>query len=72
MRLRLDHIAIAAESLVAGEAFVRAAPGLPLAGGGAHPLTGTHNRLMGLGDVYLEVIAIDPAAPAPDRTRPAG
>ncbi len=26
---------------------------------------GTHNRLLGLGDIYLEVIAIDPAAPKP-------
>ena len=25
----------------------------------------THNRLLGLGDLYLEVIAIDPTAPAP-------
>ena len=29
----------------------------------------THNRLMRLADGYLEVIAVDPDAPAPDRTR---
>jgi hypothetical protein len=30
---------------------------------------GTHNRLLGLGDVYLEVIAINPDAPGPDHPR---
>lgn len=61
----LDHIAVAAESLEAGVAHVEAALGLTLAGGGQHPLMGTHNRLIGLGPDYLEVIAIDPEAPAP-------
>jgi len=32
---------------------------------GAHPLMGTHNRLLALGDLYLEVIAVDPAAQPP-------
>ena len=37
----------------------------PLAPGGHHPHMGTHNRLLGLGDIYLEVIAPDPSAPRP-------
>ena len=29
------------------------------------PHMATHNRLLGLGDLYLEVIAADPGRPAP-------
>lgn len=65
MSLTLDHIAISAGSLDEGVAFVEAALGVPLAGGGQHPHMATHNRLLGLGDVYLEVIAADPSAPRP-------
>lgn len=63
--LRLDHIAVAAADLEAGAAAVEAALGLPLAPGGQHPHMATHNRLMHLGDVYLEVIAPDPGQPRP-------
>lgn len=69
MILALDHIALAAETLEAGVAHAEAALGLPLAGGGAHALMGTHNRLLGLGDLYFEVIAIDPAASQPQHAR---
>jgi hypothetical protein len=65
MTLALDHIAVAAATLEGGTAWVEMALHLPLAGGGKHPHMGTHNRLLSLGDLYLEVIAIDPAAPAP-------
>lgn len=67
--LRLDHLAISAASLAEGAALVEAALGVPMAGGGQHPAMGTHNRLLGLGDLYLEVIAVDPDAPAPGRAR---
>lgn len=67
--MRLDHLAIACTDLAAGTAWVEAALGVPLQAGGKHPLMGTHNRLLGLGDLYLEVIAIDPDAPAPAHPR---
>lgn len=68
--LSLDHLAVAAESLEAGVAAVEAALGVPLAPGGRHAAMGTHNRLLHLGPgLYLEVIAIDPDAPAPGRAR---
>ena len=65
MMLRIDHLAVVARTLDEGAAWVEAALGLPLVPGGQHPHMGTHNRLLRLGDLYLEVIAIDPAAPAP-------
>ncbi|HEX7841544.1 MAG TPA: VOC family protein, partial [Kofleriaceae bacterium] len=66
----LDHITVAAPSLEQGVAHVRAALGIDLPDGGAHPRMATHNRLLRLGDaVFLEVIAIDPAAPPPPRPR---
>lgn len=63
--LRLDHLAVSCRTLDDGAAAVEAALGLPLVAGGRHPHMGTHNRLLRLGDLYLEVIAADPDAPAP-------
>jgi hypothetical protein len=67
--LRIDHLAVVAERLEDGVAAVEHLFGVPLAGGGKHPLMGTHNRLLSLGDLYLEVIAIDPEAPHPGHPR---
>lgn len=68
--LRLDHLAVSAASLREGVDAVEAALGVALAPGGQHAAMGTHNRLLGLGPgEYLEVIAIDPEAPAPGRPR---
>lgn len=63
--LTFDHIAISARTLDEGVQAVEAALGVRLAPGGQHPHMATHNRLLNLGDIYLEVIAADPAAPAP-------
>lgn len=67
--LRFDHIAIAAETLPEGVAWVEERLGVKLTGGGKHAAMSTHNRVMSLGDLYLEVIAIDPEAPPPGRAR---
>lgn len=68
--MRLDHLAVAAESLEAGRAAVEERLGLQLEAGGRHAHFGTHNLLLGLEDgLYLEVIARDPEAPAPGYPR---
>ncbi len=69
MTLALDHLAIAAATLGEGTAWVEMALGAPLAQGGHHAHMGTHNRLLNLGQLYLEVIAIDPTAPKPASPR---
>ncbi|WP_333869595.1 VOC family protein [Cypionkella sp.] len=63
--LRFDHLAVSALDLAEGVAWVEEALGTKLAGGGQHPHMATHNRLLGLGDLYLEVIAADPSAAKP-------
>lgn len=67
--LRFDHVAVSARTLEEGVAWVKSALGVALAGGGKHPMMATHNRLLGLGDLYLEVIAIDPEAAPPAHPR---
>ncbi|WP_299848517.1 VOC family protein [uncultured Roseovarius sp.] len=68
--LELDHLAIAAENLEDGRAHVEDALKVKLQPGGQHAHFGTHNLLLDLDDgLYLEVIAIDPEAPAPGYPR---
>lgn len=69
MTLVLDHLAVSAATLAEGVAAVETALGVAMAGGGAHAAMGTHNRLLALGDLYLEVIAVDPGAAPPGRPR---
>lgn len=66
----LDHITVTAFSLEAGAAFVRETLGVSPQIGGEHPRMATHNLLLRLGDaMFLEVIAPNPAVPAPARPR---
>ena len=74
MNARLDHLVVMADTLAQGVAWCEATLGVTPAPGGQHPLFGTHNRLLALGgaafaQAYLEIIAIDPAAGEPGRTR---
>ncbi|GAA4007662.1 VOC family protein [Deinococcus rubellus] len=68
-RPAIDHLVIAARSLSEGAAWLEDRLGVHLAPGGEHPTFGTHNRLLSLGEAYLEVIAVNPDAPAPTRPR---
>lgn len=68
--LELDHLAVAACTLDEGRVAVEQALGVQLQPGGQHAHFGTHNMLLGFEDgLYLEVIAVDPGAPAPDHAR---
>jgi hypothetical protein len=62
----IDHLVVGAASLEQGMAFVERELHVFAMGGGKHEFAGTHNRLLRLGQsTYLEIIAVDPDAPAP-------
>lgn len=66
----LDHIVIGCTDLDAGADWLAERLGVAPDPGGQHPRMGTHNRLLSLGPgAYLELIAINPEAPAPDHPR---
>ena len=70
MRCELDHLVVACKDLDQGTAWLADRLGVEPQAGGKHPLMGTHNRLLRVGEgCYLEIIAIDPDAPAPARPR---
>jgi len=66
MNTKLDHIVIGAATLKQGVDYIKSLLEVDIPEGGEHPLMGTHNHLIQLGnDTFLEVIAINPDAPAP-------
>lgn len=66
----IDHITIVSPTLAAGSELVRTLLGVVPQQGGEHPRMGTHNLLLPLGEtMFLEVIAINPDAPPPERPR---
>lgn len=68
--MQLDHIAIAGRTLEEATEWVESQLGVPLQQGGEHERFGTHNRLLGLEEgVYLEAIAANPNAAAPQHPR---
>jgi hypothetical protein len=70
MEIRFDHVVIAARTLDEGVEWVERRLGVAVGGGGKHDVMGTHNRLLSLGPGrFVEVISIDPEAPAPLQPR---
>ena len=69
MQTELDHIVVGCADLVSGEAWMEDLLGKPAQGGGEHVAMSTHNKVWSLGSCFLELIAINPAAPDPGRKR---
>ena len=74
MSAEVDHLVVAAHSLEQGADWCQRVLGVASRPGGKHRAMGTHNRLLALSSAafprsYLEIIAIDPDAPAPSRPR---
>jgi hypothetical protein len=68
--LKLDHLTVITPSLAEGIEHVRNCLDLDVPFGQRHAYMGTYNHLLQLGDtVYLEIVALDPNADAPNRRR---
>lgn len=74
MTLTVDHVVVGTGSLEVGRVWAREVLGAEPLVGGRHAFMGTHNLVLRLDDaagrdVYLEVLAVEPDAPAPGRPR---
>ena len=72
MSVYIDHLVVAAATLEQGADWCERTLGVAPAAGGKHVGIGTHNRLLSIASAafaqaYLEIIAIDPDAPPPQR-----
>jgi len=70
MKTGIDHLVIGATDLTRGIDYVRECLGIDMPYGGVHGKMGTHNHLVRLGgDVFLEVIAVNPDIELPESPR---
>lgn len=70
MNNKIDHFGIGAASLEAGVSALQTLLGVETPRGGKHDMMSTHNCVMQAGgESFLEILAIDPGAPPPDRAR---
>ncbi len=64
MLTAIDHIIIGVNNLEQASALFSQKLGLAVSGGGIHPSGGTANRIIVIGDTYLELIAVHAPAEA--------
>src|SRR2546427_2770652 len=64
MLTAIDHIIIGVNDLERATAIFGQRLGLAISGGGIHPSGGTANRIIVIGDTYLELIAVRAPAEA--------
>jgi hypothetical protein len=74
MHVEPDHLVLACRDLDSGSRWLAQRLGVEPVAGGRHAFMGTHNRLLQVSSptharCYLELIAVDPDAPAPARPR---
>lgn len=69
MLTSLDHIIIGVHNLAEAAHTFQHILGLAPSGGGIHPLGGTANRIVVIGDTYLELITVDRPAEAHESIR---
>ena len=74
MTAEVDHLLVLAKTLDHGVRWCETSLGVTPGSGGKHPLMGTENRLMSIASpafprAFLEILAVDPSAPAPNHTR---
>ena len=70
MSNKIDHFAIGANNLQQGLDYLKSELGVEIPAGGKHDAMSTHNCVCQAGnESFLELIAIDPDAPDPGRTR---
>jgi hypothetical protein len=63
MSAAVDHLVVGSADLELGIAWIADRLGVAPVLGGVHDGFGTRNALLGLGDQYLEVLALDPEQP---------
>ena len=63
MSAAVDHLVVGSPDLGLGARWVEERLGVAPVFGGVHAGFGTRNALLGLGDQYLEVLALDPDQP---------
>ena len=67
---KIDHFTVGAHDLATGQAALQQSLGLTIPNGSKHDAMSTHNCVCQAGnDSFFEMIAVDPDAPDPGRTR---